>query len=120
MPETLCLTLHAFLLTDLAQTLRFVRLPIITNLACRTRFPTIITDQHICADGGNGGPCNGDSGGPFSVVEADGITTQVGIVSFGLGFGCERNWPSAYVRVTAFLQWIEDNTDGTIAENWIM
>lgn len=98
--------------------LRFVRLPVITNLACRTRFPGLITDDHICADGGNGGPCQGDSGGPLSVVDADGRTTQVGVVSFGLGFGCELNWPSAYLRVTRFLGWIETNTDGTISENW--
>lgn len=94
-------------------------LPVITNLACRTRFPGLITDDHVCADGANGGPCQGDSGGPLSVVEErDGRTTQIGVVSFGLGFGCELNWPSAYLRVTRYLDWIAENTDRTIEENW--
>ena len=43
--------------------LRFVNLQVITNLACRIRFPTIIQDSTICANGeGNVGGCNGDSG----------------------------------------------------------
>lgn len=52
------------------------------------------------------------------MIEADGRTTQIGIISFGLGLGCELNWPSVYLRVTSVLAWIEDNTDGSISENW--
>lgn len=90
-----------------------------TNLACTVRFPTSdINVAHVCADGGSGGPCTGDMGGPLSIVEADGITTQIGIVSWGLGLTCETNWPSVYLRTTTFLDWIEENTDGSIAENW--
>ncbi|XP_055689015.1 brachyurin-like [Lutzomyia longipalpis] len=103
---------------DLSPTLRYVRLPIMTNLACTLRWPGIIQPSNICADGANGGPCNGDSGGPVSVIEADGITTQVGVVSFGLALGCELNWPSAHARTTSFIQWIDDNTDHEIRENW--
>ncbi|XP_059620343.1 brachyurin-like [Phlebotomus argentipes] len=103
---------------DISPTLRYVRLPIITNLACTIRWPGIIQPSNICADGANGGPCNGDSGGPVSVIEADGVTTQVGIVSFGLALGCELNWPSAHARVTSFLDWIDANTDHEIQENW--
>lgn len=90
-----------------------------TNLACRTRFPNQVNDDHVCADGGTGGgPCTGDMGGPLSIVEADGRTTQIGVVSFGLGLCCELNWPSVYLRVTSFVDWIDTNTDGTINENW--
>lgn len=90
-----------------------------TNLACRTRFPTSdILAQHVCADGGIGGPCTGDMGGPLSIVEADNVTTQIGIISFGLGLTCEASWPSVYMRITEFLGWIEDNTDRSISENW--
>lgn len=104
---------------DLSTYLQFARLPIITNLACRTRFPTsTITDDQICAGGDVGGPCDGDMGGPLSVVEADGRTTQVGVVSFGFAFGCEASWASVYLRTTSFLQWIEESTDGSISENW--
>lgn len=34
--------------------LRFVHLPIITNTACRIRFPFIIQDNNICASGEGG------------------------------------------------------------------
>ncbi|GAB0098284.1 Peptidase S1 domain-containing protein [Sergentomyia squamirostris] len=105
-------------LPTLSPILRFVNVPIITNLACTIRWPGIIQPSNICADGANGGPCNGDSGGPVSVIEADGVTTQVGIVSFGLALGCELNWPSAHARVTSFLEWIDNNTDHEIRENW--
>lgn len=54
----------------------------------------------------------------MSIIEADGRTTQIGVVSFGLGLGCELNWPSVYLRVTSFVDWIDTNTDGTINENW--
>lgn len=99
--------------------LQFARVNVMTNLACRTRFPNQVNDDHVCADGGTGGgPCTGDMGGPLSIVEADGRTTQIGVVSFGLGLGCELNWPSVYLRVTSFVDWIDTNTDGTINENW--
>lgn len=107
------------LVADLSQTLQFARVNIMTNLACRARFPTTdILSEHICADGESGGPCTGDTGGPLSIVEADGITTQVGVISFGLGLTCEAVWPSVYMRTTEFLAWIERNTDGEISENW--
>lgn len=105
--------------TDLSNSLQFARVNVMTNLACRTRFPTSdITTDHVCADGGSGGPCTGDMGGPLSIVEADGVTTQIGVISFGLGLGCETVWPSVYLRVTSFLGWIDTNTDGSISENW--
>lgn len=107
-----------YLSIDLSDHLQFVRLPIITNLTCRTRFPNLITDDHVCAFGGLGGTCQGDNGGPLSIIEPDGRTTQIGITSFGFGLSCELNWPSVYLRVTRYLDWIETNTDGTIQENW--
>lgn len=104
--------------SDLSTSLQFARVNVMTNLACRTRFPTQINDEHVCADGGSGGPCTGDMGGPLSVIGADGVTTQIGIVSWGLGLGCENSWPSVYMRITSFLDWIDTNTGNTIQENW--
>uniref|UniRef100_A0A1L8DQN6 Putative trypsin-like serine protease n=1 Tax=Nyssomyia neivai TaxID=330878 RepID=A0A1L8DQN6_9DIPT len=105
-------------LPDISPTLRFFSAPIITHLACAIRFPGIIQPSNICLDGALGGPCQGDSGGPVSIIEADGRPTLVGVVSFGLGLGCELNWPSAHVRATSFLEWIDDNTDHEIREHW--
>lgn len=49
------------------------------------------------------GGCNGDSGGPLTV---NGI--QVGIVSFGSAL-CEAQNPTAYARVSHFVDWIEES-----------
>jgi chymotrypsin len=99
---------------DISTFLRFVNVNIITNLACRVRFPTIIQDSNICSAGEGGrGACQGDSGGPLT-VQRGGNSLQVGVVSFGLALGCEVGWPSAFARVTSFLDFIQANTDVTI------
>lgn len=89
--------------------LRFVNLQVITNLACRIRFPTIIQDSTICANGeGNVGGCNGDSGGPLS-VQNNGQSLLVGVTSFVSGVGCERGFPTGFARVSSFIPWIQSH-----------
>jgi secreted trypsin-like serine protease len=89
--------------------LRFVSTQIIANDRCSVFFPTVIRDEHICLNGlERRGPCSGDSGGPLT-VQRGGRSVQVGIVSFGLGAGCELLWPSVFSRVTSFLPFIEAN-----------
>lgn len=60
-----------------------------------------------------GGPnqpqgCFGDSGGP-SFITVGGTRRQVGVVSAGVGEGC--NDGEIHTRVDAYLQWIDDNVD---------
>ncbi|CRK90294.1 CLUMA_CG003990, isoform A [Clunio marinus] len=89
--------------------LRYVYDNVMTNTACSIRFPGVIQPSNICVTGTNGrGACSGDSGGPLT-VHRGGESMQVGVVSFGLALGCERSWPSAFVRVTSFLPWIQQN-----------
>lgn len=91
--------------------LRYVTNPIQTNTACNIRFLGLIQPENICLAGENGrGACSGDSGGPMT-ISRDGKTVQVGVVSFGLALGCERNWPSVFARTSSFLQWIQANSD---------
>jgi secreted trypsin-like serine protease len=54
----------------------------------------------------------GDLGGPL-VIWRNNAWTQIGIVSFvrpAAGVDCAIGSPSGYARVTAFLDWIQDNT----------
>ena len=56
--------------------------------------------------------CGGDSGGPLVVKKRDGIvsyTTQIGLVSWGLGECGTHGVPGVYTNVAYFMEWILDN-----------
>uniref|UniRef100_A0A7G3B2N8 Putative trypsin-like serine protease n=1 Tax=Lutzomyia longipalpis TaxID=7200 RepID=A0A7G3B2N8_LUTLO len=96
---------------DGTDTLHYATLSVISNAACRTLYPTL-QDTNICTRGANrSGTCQGDSGGPMVIREDDGVLTQIGIVSFGSGLGCEYNWPNVFARLTSFLCWLGCHTD---------
>lgn len=91
--------------------LRFTRKTVITNTACRIRFPFLVQDSTICAIGETGinnSVCNGDSGGPLTVRDAENRSLQVGVVSFGSPLGCERDVPDGYARVSHFFTWVQE------------
>nr|ABZ04021.1 serine protease 13 [Costelytra zealandica] len=97
--------------TAISPVLRQVFADVISNFLCNIQFLGIIQNTHICTSGTGGrGACSGDSGGPLVVGNR-----QIGIVSFGLALGCEIGWPSAFTRVTSYLDWIAANTDVTIS-----
>ncbi|XP_039442605.1 brachyurin-like [Culex pipiens pallens] len=93
--------------------LRFTSNPILSQQECLDywQWPEIIEAQNVCLDGVDGrSACNGDSGGPLTVVDA-GSSIQVGIVSFGNGYGCTLGTPSVFARVTYFKDWILQHSD---------
>ncbi|CAK1582751.1 unnamed protein product [Parnassius mnemosyne] len=91
------------------QFLSHVSLNVITNSVCGVAFPGVIQDSHICTSGiGGVGVCGGDSGGPL-VVTNNGRKIVVGVTSFGIRFGCDIGYPSAFVRVTSYLDFIKQN-----------
>lgn len=51
--------------------------------------------------------CQGDSGGPIFLNDAiTGVSTIVGIVSYGVSCGTEL--PSVYTRIASYAGWIEN------------
>ncbi|CAG2065233.1 unnamed protein product [Timema podura] len=78
-------------------TLNYADVTIIANSVCSRSFPLNLRDSNICTSDARSGPCNGDSGGPLVIREADGIFTEVGIVSFG-SRDCPVGSPAAFVR----------------------
>lgn len=85
-------------------------LRVMDNDHCRQYFTgNAVVDHVVCAwgytDPNVEGTCAGDSGGPLAVVE-NGIPTQIGLVSFGWGFGCGNGFPTGFTRTTSFLEWI--------------
>lgn len=84
-------------------TLRYVMIPIISNVDCNLAYDGSITNGMLCAAYPDRDACQGDSGGPLvydNVLE--------GIVSFGQG--CARpNFPGVYTRVAYYRDWISEN-----------
>ncbi|XP_065169021.1 brachyurin-like [Atheta coriaria] len=94
--------------TSVSEVLRIISVPVMPNDKCNNFYFGIIQDTHMCTDSWAGSigtghsTCSGDSGGPL-VLEG---TTQVGIVSFGIAFGCELGYPAAFTRVSSYVDWI--------------
>ncbi|KAJ8916287.1 hypothetical protein NQ315_016428 [Exocentrus adspersus] len=77
---------------------------VISNTQCK-RFFSIVLDSQLCTSGlGGVGSCSGDSGGPLVANNA-----LIGVVSYGAA-GCPAGYPSAFSRVTSYVDWIERNT----------
>jgi hypothetical protein len=63
---------------------------------------TFINQKQICAGGEAGkDACGGDSGGPLTVEDSNGVHTLVGLVSWG-DFCGKEDFPSVYTRVSGY------------------
>ncbi|CAH2093413.1 unnamed protein product [Euphydryas editha] len=92
--------------------LRWVYLRGISNAQCRIIYFSV-HPQTVCAMYYNNtiqSACQGDTGGPLTIVDEDGELTQIGIVSFGAVYGCSSPFPSAFVRPGHYHDWIYDVT----------
>uniref|UniRef100_A0A2C9GVB3 Peptidase S1 domain-containing protein n=1 Tax=Anopheles dirus TaxID=7168 RepID=A0A2C9GVB3_9DIPT len=99
--------------------LRFGRAEVMSNLACRLNLPTnTVLDTHMCTDGTLSSPCAGDNGAPLTIVDSDGITTQIGVFSFNSVLGCDAGRAAVYTRLSAYLHWIGANSDVIIRDNF--
>lgn len=71
-----------------------------------------LIDSQLCALDTNSSrdkvmdTCQGDSGGPIFITDEAGVSTLVGVVSFGVS--CGTDLPSVYTRVASYMDWIED------------
>ncbi|KAJ8720266.1 hypothetical protein PYW07_012309 [Mythimna separata] len=89
------------------QPISSVTMPVISNIECNQVFTGFIRNSHICTSGyGGKGTCNGDSGGPLA-VSINGRNIVIGVASFGSSRGCEAGLPSAFSRVTSYINWIQ-------------
>lgn len=50
--------------------------------------------------------CQGDSGGPLFIRHPTGMSTILGIVSFGVS--CGTDLPGVYTRIASYVDWIEN------------
>ncbi|RYZ83326.1 MAG: serine protease [Proteobacteria bacterium] len=88
--------------------LQKVEVPLVAQDVCNKAYNGNITDRMICAgyvDVGGKDSCQGDSGGPLITKSVDGVSTLIGVVSWGEGCA-EAGHPGVYSKVSAASQWI--------------
>lgn len=100
---------------NLPNELRYAQMTVISNNECASIFGGNVVVGHVlCARGtlpANQGTCNGDTGGPLTLMEGiPSVPTQIGVISFVAMAGCEAGFPSGYMRTASFLQWIQQQT----------
>ncbi|XP_068139887.1 uncharacterized protein [Drosophila tropicalis] len=96
--------------------LKEVDVPILSHHQCEAQLKNTrlgynykLNPGFICAGGEEGkDACKGDGGGPL-VCERNGVWNVVGVVSWGIGCG-QVNVPGVYVKVSAYLPWIQQIT----------
>lgn len=92
-----------------------VGLDILDLNLCKTAFEdyedVIINNNQICSGilAGKEDTCQGDSGGPLQVITKDNkcVYEILGITSFSSPTCGNKNSPSVYTKVSAYLDWIE-------------
>lgn len=96
--------------------LQFARLEPVEVQSCNTTMlkkngftsVKVILNTQICAKSTQNDACQGDSGGPLQIERKTGGYDIVGIVSYGTECSVGEA-PGIYTRVSAYLDWIEDN-----------
>ncbi|XP_058457236.1 elastase-1-like [Malaya genurostris] len=96
--------------------LRFARDTVTSNAACQLSYAWV-RSTHICIGTDDGGPCNGDEGGPVTVQEA-GRIFLIGVHSFHFNGirGCDRGRSAVATRITDYLDWLTENFDTIVPE----
>lgn len=89
--------------------LQQVILPIVSNTTCKEHMVGI-EDTMLCAGFAEGGKdtCEGDSGGPLIVFDADsGAWRQAAVTSFGVAACAAQGYYGVYARLKAYAAFIE-------------
>ncbi|XP_056012616.1 fibrinolytic enzyme, isozyme C-like [Ostrea edulis] len=80
----------------------------IANTECQNLWTSVngaaIYDTHICPYEEFKSACNGDSGGPYVCLKNGGYMLA-GVTSWGIST-CDGSFPSVYVRVSKYLDWM--------------
>ncbi|KAK4885192.1 hypothetical protein RN001_001463, partial [Aquatica leii] len=78
--------------------LNYVTANILPLRECNKFYFGLLDNTQICLNGENGkSSCRGDSGGAL-ITKSESKTVQIGIVSFGIIFGCEIGYPGTTVE----------------------
>lgn len=97
---------------EYSQSMKFASTIIRDNSVCDKVYPSeYVTENTVCAEplSGNQNICSGDSGGPLISEDSEGYI-QVGINSFVVEDECTGGYPSGYVRISSFIDYVSSIT----------
>ncbi|CAL4089921.1 unnamed protein product, partial [Meganyctiphanes norvegica] len=73
-------------------------------------YPSGLTEQILCAGKEGVDACRGDSGGPLTFKESDGLQTVFGIIARGINCPLIPQLPGFYTRISHYIDWIHEET----------
>jgi len=87
--------------------LQKVEVPLVSSEVCNQAYKGAITARMLCAGLPTGGKdsCYGDSGGPMTAIDANGVRKLIGVVSWGEGCA-QPNKFGVYSKVSSVTEWI--------------
>ncbi len=102
--------------------LRWAEVQPLTDSECADMVSGFHSQESLCATGFEGrvysGICAGDSGGPLTYLDDDGVYQQIGIVSYGSSICESPILPSVFTEILNYVSWIEANTSSGVATSY--
>ncbi len=102
--------------------LRWAEVKPLSDPECASMVSGFHSQETLCVTGFEGreysGICRGDSGGPLTYVDNDGMYQQIGIVSYGSSVCESASIPSVFTEILNYTSWIERNTSSGVEINY--
>ena len=108
--------------TSGANYLRWAEIEPLTDAECASLVTGFNSEESLCANGFEDraytGICSGDSGGPLTYVDGNGMYQQIGIVSYGSSICESADIPSVFTEILNYASWIEQQTSSGVKTSY--
>ncbi|WP_319534626.1 serine protease [uncultured Vibrio sp.] len=102
--------------------LRWAEVEPLTDSECAALVSGYNAQETLCANGFEDraytGICSGDSGGPLTYVDGNGMYQQIGIVSYGSSDCESADIPSVFTEILNYASWIEQQTNSGVKTSY--
>lgn len=102
--------------------LRWAEVDPLSDYECAAMVSGFHSQESLCATGFENrvysGICGGDSGGPLTYVDDEGVYQQIGIVSYGSSVCESATYPSVFTEILNYTSWIEQHTSTGVVTSY--
>lgn len=106
----------------IATYLRWAEVKPLSDSECADMVSGFHSQESLCATGFENrvysGVCLGDSGGPLTYVDEEGMYQQIGIVSYGSSVCESAEIPSVFTELLNYTSWLEEKTSTGVATSY--